>query len=74
MDKLLVITNGSKRAINAYFRANDTSHKWPICGSFNITERAIRRLYKLDFYKNGGPEYFNALDAEISLIVNKINH
>jgi len=31
MSKLEIIENGSKRTINAYFRANDESHKWPIC-------------------------------------------
>ena len=66
-DKLSDIENGSKRQINAYFRANDCSHQWPICNKFDATERAIRRLRRLD---DGGLEYFLALDAEISRIVN----
>lgn len=70
MSKLEDIENGSTRAINAYFRANDESHKWPICNKFDATERAIRRLRKLQYY-NGGYEYFCALDTEISSIVNK---
>lgn len=62
------IENGSKRVINAYYRANDESHKWPICNKFNATERAIRRLRPLRL--NEGLEYFLALDREISRIVN----
>lgn len=68
--KLEQIENGSVRVINAYFRANDESHKWPICNKFDATERAIRRLRKTGMYSNGGLEYFLALDAEISSIVN----
>lgn len=69
MTKLEKIENGSTRTINAYFRANDESHKWPICNKFDATERAIRRLRKTGMY-NGGLEYFMALDSEISKIVN----
>ena len=64
------IKNGSVRIINAYFRAKDESHKWPICNKFDVTERAIRRLRKEQHY-TGGYEYFRALDAEISSIVNQ---
>ena len=62
------IENGTLRRINSYFRANDTSHKWPICNKFDATERAIRRLRCQ--YPQGGLEYFLALDGEISRIVN----
>jgi hypothetical protein len=62
------IENGTLRRINAYYRANDTSHKWPICNKFDATERAIRRLRGQ--YPHGGLEYFLALDSEISNIVN----
>ena len=68
--KLEEIENGTVRQINAYYRANDDSHKWPICNKFNATERAIRRLRKTGMYANGGLEYFLALDLEISNIVN----
>jgi len=68
MTKLEQIENGSIRVINAYFRANDDSHKWPICNKFDATERAIRRLRGQ--YLIGGLEYFMALDSEISRIVN----
>lgn len=64
------IKNGTVRQINAHFRANDESHKWPICNKFNATERAIRRLRKTGMYPYGGLEYFYVLDAEISSIVN----
>lgn len=71
-DNLSLIENGTKRQINAYFRANDCSHQWPICNKFDVTERAIRRLRLLDdgCLSAGGLEYFYALDAEISRIVN----
>lgn len=69
MNKLETIQNGSIRTINAYYRANDCSHQWPICNKFNVTERAIRRLRKEQYY-TGGYEYFVALENEISRIVN----
>lgn len=64
------IENGTKRVINAYYRANDESHKWPICGKFNATERAIRRLTRDNLYPYGGIEYFLAIEEEITKIVN----
>lgn len=70
--KLQQIENGTVRTINAYFRANDESHKWPICNKFNVTERAIRRVRKLHGTSNGGYEYFHMLDTEISNIVNHV--
>ena len=71
-NKLSEIENGTKRQINAYFRANDCSHQWPICNRFDVTERAIRRLRRdsQGCVADGGLEYFAALDAEISSIVN----
>lgn len=70
MDKLSEIENGTTRQINAYYRAKDESHKWPICNKFNATERAIRQLRKAQYY-TGGYEYFLALDEQISSIVNR---
>jgi hypothetical protein len=61
--------NGTIRRINAYFRANDESHKWPVNNRFNVTERAIRRLRKTGQYY-GGLDYWHALDDECSRIVN----
>jgi hypothetical protein len=59
------------RATNKEFRAKDESHLWPICGRFNATDRAIRRLQKLQSDGLVLSEYAEALDREISLIVNE---
>ena len=63
----------SVRQIDKYFREHDESHKWPICGKFNVTERAIRisrrmRRDGLEVYP--GLEYYLHLEAIISNIVN----
>jgi hypothetical protein len=71
MKTLEQIENGTIRVINAYFRANDESHKWPINNKFNATERAIRRLRKTGLF-HGGLEYFLALEDEISCVVNEV--
>ena len=63
----------SVRQINKYFRENDDSHLWPICGRFNATERAIRRVRKMKrdgLCVNDGYEYYLTLEKEISDIVN----
>lgn len=60
-------------AINRAYRAQDESHKWPIRGRFDVTERAIRRTrrnFGLCGYPCEGLEYALALDAEMSRIVN----
>lgn len=67
------ISGLSIRQINAIFREQDDSALWPICGRFNATDRAIRRLRKLR--RDGlelapGLEYWLALETEISRIVN----
>lgn len=59
------------RQINRLFRQHDTSTLWPICGRFNATERAIRRLRRTTEYTTDSLEYAYALDAEISRIVNR---
>lgn len=62
----------SKREIRRIFRENDESAKWPVCGRFNVTERAIRRVARME--REGGRlssvEYAYALDRTISAIVN----
>lgn len=61
------------RQINRLFRQHDDSHKWPICGRFNATERAIRRLRRLcarGLVLSEGDEYAAALDNEIAAVVN----
>ena len=68
-----IINDMSIREINKYFRNEDESDKFPICGKFNVTERAIRRIRKQrreGMIINEGLEYYLALEAEISDIVN----
>lgn len=63
----------SVRQINAYLRKNDDSRLWPICGRFNATERAIRRVRRLrrqGLDICGGLEYYLTVEREISEIVN----
>ena len=63
----------SIRQITAYFRKNVESHLWPICGRFNATERAIRRIRRLrqqGLCVYPGLEYYLTLEREISDIVN----
>jgi hypothetical protein len=59
----------NKAAINNQFRLWDDSKLWPVCGRFNATERAIRRIRR-DSPELLGLEYALALDDEISRVVN----
>ena len=70
-----MINLAEKRKINALMRERDDSDLWPICGRFNVTERAIRRLQRIN--RQAGYEIFDcaysyqlALENEISKIVN----
>ena len=63
-----IINEMSIREINRHFRNEDESHLFPICGKFNVTELAIRKVRKQGL--NGGLEYYLALEAEIGRIVN----
>ena len=68
-----IISQMNIREINRHFRDIDESELWPICGKFNVTERAIRRLRKLrkdGLDANGGLAYYLVLEEEISNIVN----
>lgn len=68
------IMNGSRREINAYFLDIDDSHRWPMCGRFNATERAIRIVRKFERDSGDtlhGVGYCHALENEISRIVNR---
>ena len=68
-----VINEMSIREINRHFRNEDESDKFPICGKFNVTERAIRKLREYrrqGMVINEGLEYYLALEAEIGNIVN----
>ena len=63
----------SIRQINRYFRENDESNKFPICGKFNVTERAIRKIRRLrreGLCVEEGLEYYLTLEREIGEIVN----
>ena len=67
------VADMSIRQINRYFREHDESRKYPICGRFNATERAIRRVRRLrreglEVYP--GLEYYLTLEREITEIVN----
>ncbi len=68
-----MITPAQKREINARYRTKDDSHLWPICGRFNVTERAIRQARKLAHYNgefNSSYEYEAVLDHLCGQIVN----
>lgn len=67
------ICEWSIRKINKYFRSIDESNLFPICGKFNVTERAIRKVQRLR--REGldvcaGLEYYHTIEREISEIVN----
>ena len=73
MDEPKNVADMSIRQINAWFRKHDESRLWPVCGRFNVTERAIRRLRRqrregMCVYP--GLEYYLSLEREISEIVN----
>jgi hypothetical protein len=61
-----------RRAINKAYRDQDQSNLYPILGKFNVTDRAIRRVNKLERENGaiGGIEYCYVLEGEISRIVN----
>lgn len=68
-----IINEMSIREINRHFRNEDDSDKWPICGKFNVTERAIRKLRKLrhdGLCVSEGLEYYLTLENMIGEIVN----
>lgn len=66
------VTQTNIRQINRLFRDHDESYKWTICGEFNATERAIRRVrkYMKDNDAVSSFDYAYMLNQEISDIVN----
>lgn len=61
------------RHINRTFREQDESHRWPIGGRFNVTERAIRRVRNLQrqgLEIENADSYRELLETLISLVVN----
>jgi hypothetical protein len=67
---------GQRRFINAEFRRQDDSDKWPILGRFNVTERAIRHAHKFERDSDimSPYEYALFLEQETSRIVNDSNN
>jgi hypothetical protein len=63
-------------AINRHFRAEDESHLYPVCGRFNATERAIRKVRR-EFAECGIPctglEYAVAIDATLDSIISDLS-
>jgi len=60
-------------AINGFFRYTDASHKAPVFGSYDVTERAIRKV-RQQRADGCGPDdglpYILALNEEISAQIN----
>lgn len=68
------VNDMSIRQINALFRKNDESHLFPICGKFNATERAIRRVRRQrrkGLEVHAGLEYYLTIENELFDIVNQ---
>ena len=63
---------GVIRLINKAYRDMDESRLWPICGRFNATNRAIRRVN--NYERNAGTvsplERAYMIEGELSQIVN----
>lgn len=60
---------GYTRKVYELYRDQDMSELFPICGKFNVTERAIRRVQKLCRLTGDYPTPW-LIDEEISQIVN----
>ena len=74
MSQLYTTELAYRRYVNKKYRAEDQSHLWPICGKFNVTERAIRRVRKLERCGLVIGDYSEELDFQISEIVNNENN
>jgi hypothetical protein len=61
-----------RASINKLYRLQDESHLWPISGEFNVTDRAIKRVWAFEAQSDKlcPLGYALAVDAEISRIVN----
>lgn len=58
------------RRVNAELRAKDESHKWPVCGKFNVTERAIGQATRIRQATGDNSGYRELLERLMSDIVN----
>ena len=71
------MTQEELASVNKRMRAQDESHKWPISGKFNVTERAIRRLrdeQRKGLVFDDALSYEASLENEISKMVNDENN
>lgn len=65
----------SVKQINALFRENDESDKFPVYGQFNATERAIRRLRRKrreGLEVHAGLEYYLAIKNELFKVIEEV--
>lgn len=62
--------------ISQHFRPQDETLLYPICGRFNATERAIRKVRR-EFIECGIPrtglEYAQAIDATLDWIISELS-
>lgn len=58
------------RAINQIYREQDESHKWPVSGQFDATQRAIRRIRRERDEPSYGLEYAYQIEVTLGEIVN----
>ena len=64
---------GSFASVRRLMRDQDDSHLWPVCNRYNVTARAIRRVRDAigaGLVIDSPLEYYAAIDAEISDMVN----
>jgi hypothetical protein len=62
--------NPEIRRINREMRAKDESYKWPVCGRFNATDRAIKQATRIRQMTGEDGDYQQLLENLISDIVN----
>jgi arginine decarboxylase-like protein len=68
-----LMDKANRQAINKMYYDQDYSNLWPIRGRFNVTKRAINRLYKFERETgeyHTGLEYCYLLEQIMSEIVN----
>ena len=68
-----MIDQEAKDRVHTELKAQDESHKWPIRGAFNVTDRAISIIDKLiedGLEVQSEQDYYNLLWQESQRIVN----
>ncbi len=65
------LTLANLRLVNRVMRGLDRSDKWPVCGRFNVTERAIRAMRRNGWlaYCATVQDYVTQVDSLISSYV-----